>query len=177
LPKSKTDKIAKKLAKLETSLEDEQKKAEKYLNQLKYAKADLDNLQKQTQRRIDEAVNYANGRLITQLLPIIDELNLAIEAAKTEKGTIIEGLEMVIGKLMKLLSAEGVSPIEAIGKPFNPSFHEAVMEVEANDKPNGIVIEEFRKGYKFKDRVLRASMVKVARSSSSNEVKKEKENE
>ena len=176
-PKSNTKKLEEKVAKLEASLEDERKRAEKYLSQIKYARADLENLQKQTQKRIDEVVSRANGRLLMQLCPLLDELHLAIEASNAGNGDIVEGVEMVRGKLEKLMAAEGVSPIEAIGEPFDPRFHEAVLEVETHDQPDGTVIEELRKGYKFKDRVLRASMVKVARNPGSDEDQEENENE
>jgi molecular chaperone GrpE len=176
-PKSKTKKLEEKIAKLEASIEDERKKGEKYLSQLKYAKADLENLQKQTQKRIDEMLSRANGRLLMQLLPILDELSLAIEVSKTGNSEIVEGVEMVRGKLEKLMAAEGVSSIEAIGEPFDPRFHEAVLEVETHDQPDGTVIEDLRKGYKFKDRVLRASMVKVVRNPGSDEYQEENENE
>ena len=176
-PKSKTKKLEEKVAKLEASLEDERKRAGKYLSQLKYARADLENLQKRTQKRIDEVVSRANGRLLMQLCPLLDELHLAIEASNAGNGDIVEGVEMVRGKLEKLMAAEGVSPIEAIGEPFDPRFHEAVLEVETHDQPDGTVIEELRKGYKFKDRVLRASMVKVVRNPGSDEDQEENENE
>jgi molecular chaperone GrpE len=175
-PKSKT-KLEEKIAKLEASLEDERKRSEKYISQLKYAKADLENLQKQTQKRIDEVLSRANGRLLMQLLPLLDELHLAIEVSNAGDGDIIEGVEMVRGKLEKLMMAEGVSPIEAVGRPFDPRIHEAVLEVETRDQPDGTVIEELRKGYKFKDRVLRASMVKVARNQGSDEDQEENEDE
>jgi len=176
-PKSKTKKLEEKVAKLEASLEDERKRAEKYLSQLKYAKADLENLQKQTQKRLDEMLSRANGRLLMQLLPFLDELHLAVEVLKAGNGDIVEGVEMVRGKFEKLIETEGVSPIEAIGEPFDPRFHEAVLEVETHDQPDGTVIEELRKGYKFKDRVLRASMVKVARNPGSDEDQEENEDE
>ena len=176
-PKSKTKKLEEKIAKLEASLEDERKRAEKYLSQLKYARADLDNLQKQTHKRIDEVLSRANGRLLMQLLPLLDELHLAIEISNAGDGDIVEGVEMVRGKLEKLMASEGVSPIEANGEPFDPRLHEAVLEVENRDQPGGTVIEELRKGYKFKDRVLRASMVKVTRNPDSDEVQEENKNE
>ena len=162
---------------LEASLEEERKKAERYLSQLKYARADLENLQKRTQKDIDEALVRANGRLLMQLLPILDELDLAIKAAKTSKGSIVEGVEMVRNKLSKLMEVEGVSPIEALGQPFDPRLHEAVLEEETAEHPDGSVVEEFRKGYRFKDRVLRASMVKVARNPGSKEDQEETEDE
>jgi molecular chaperone GrpE len=170
-PKPTKKQLEEKTAELEASLKEEREKADRYLNQLKYARADLENLQKRTQRSIEEALDRANGRLLMQLLPILDELDLAIKAAKMPKGDIAEGVEMVRNKLAKLMEAEGVSSIEAVGKSFDPRLHEAVLEVETNDHPNGCVVEEFRKGYKFKGRVLRASMVKVARNPDSDKVK------
>ena len=167
----------KRVGELEADLEEERKRAETYLNQLKYAKADLENLQKRTQRNIEEALIRANGRLLMQLLPILDELELAIEAARTGGGEIVEGVEMVRNKLGKLMEAEGVSSIKAVGEPFDPRLHEAVLEVETRDHPDGAVVEEFRKGYTFRDRVIRASMVKVARNPSSEEDQEVVENE
>lgn len=176
-PRPTKKQLEEKVAELEASLKEEKDRAERYLNQLKYARADLENLQKRTQRSIEEALDRANGRLLMQLLPILDELDLAIKAAKTSKGSIVEGVEMVKNKLAKLMEAEGVSPIEAVGKPFDPRLHEAVLDVETRDHPDGSVIEEFRKGYRFRDRVLRASMVKVARYPGSDDIQEEVENE
>lgn len=171
--KSKAKILEEKISELENSLEDERKISEKYLSQLKYARADLENLQKRTQRSIEEAKEKANGRMVIQLLTILDELDLAISAAKNSDGDIVEGVQMVRGKLWKLLDAGGLSPIEAYGKPFDPNLHEAVLEVETDEVENGFVAEELRKGYKFKGRVLRASMVKVAKNSGSDDVKEE----
>jgi molecular chaperone GrpE len=107
-----------------------------------------------------------------QLLPIVDELGLAIQASKKINNNIFKGVKMVKQKLEKLLESEGVTPIEAIGGPFNPNLHEAVLEVETDDFPDGVVTEELRRGYLFSEKVLRASMVKVARNLSS--IKNEK---
>ena len=112
------------------------------------------------------------------LLPIVEELDLAIEAArKTANSGILKGVEMVKKKIEKMLDSEGVSPIEAVGRTFDPHLHEAVIEVETSDQPDGTVIEEIRKGYTYRDQVLRASMVKVARNPSSKEDEEEVEDE
>jgi molecular chaperone GrpE len=176
-PKPKLKDLQKKLAKLEASVEDEAKKSEKYLSQLKYAKADMENLQKQTQKRIEDTISRANGRLLMQLLPILDELEMAIEASKNGEGNIVEGVDMVKGKLQKVMEAEGVTTIDALGEPFNPRYHEAVLEVDTENHPDGTVIEELRKGYTYNSRVLRASMVKVARNRSSDNDKEEDKDE
>jgi molecular chaperone GrpE len=152
-----------KVKELEESLKEAESKADNYLNQLKYVKADLENLEKQNQRQVSQIIDRANGRILLQLLPIVDELwlihNNSIGHPKTQQG-----IEMIYKKLMKLMESEGCQPIEAIGIPFDPFKHEAVFEVETEEQPEGCVLEEIRKGYIYKDRVLRASMVKVART-------------
>lgn len=176
-PKPTKKQLEEKMTELEASLKEEREKADRYLNQLKYTRADLENLQKRTQKIIEEALDRANGRLLMQLLPILDELDLAVEAAETTKGDIVEGVEMVRNKLAKLMESEGLSPIEALGESFDPRLHEAVLEVQTEDHPDGSIVEEYRKGYKYRDRVLRASMVKVARSPGSKEDQEEMEDE
>jgi len=165
-PKSKK-KLEEKIVELEKALEDEKIQSQKYLNQLKYTKADLDNLQKQSQKRINDVISRANGRLLLQLLPIVDEIHMAVNTAENVNENILVGVNMVKGKLLKLLETEGVKSIEAVGKPFDPRYHEAVFEVDTKDHPDGYVMDEIRGGYTYNDRILRASMVKVARNTSS----------
>lgn len=156
---------------LKKMLKEADDKAERYLNQLKYAKADLENLQKNTQRRIEEIIMRANGRLLGELLPITDELDLAIQNVdSSENPELLEGLQMVKKKLQRLLELEGVKPIETEGKNFDPHLHEALLEVETTDHPNGSIIEEIRRGYTYNNRVLRASVVKIAKKLEVNEV-------
>ena len=155
-PKPKRQKIEDRIAELEKQLTDTGKTLETYANQLKYAKADLDNLQKQTQRRIEEATDRTNVRIFSQLVILADELRIIAT------NTNDEGVSMIHAKLLKFLETEGVRPIDCTGKPFDPFKHEALLEVVANNCPSGIVVEEIRSGYTYKDKVLRASMVKVA---------------
>jgi len=176
-PKPKPKDLQKMLAELEASLDEEAKRSERYLNQLKYAKADLENLQKQTQKRIEDTISRANGRLLIEILPIIDELEMAIEASKNGEANIVEGVDMVLGRLQKVMESEGVTAIDALGKPFDPRYHEAVLELDTKDHPNGTVIEEIRRGYMYNSRVLRASMVKVARNKSSDDYNEEDKDE
>ena len=165
-PKS-NKKLEEKIVELEKALDDEKIQSQKYLNQLKYTKADLDNHQKQSQKRINDVISRANGRLLLQLLPIVDEIYMAVNTAENVNENILVGVKMVQGKLLKLLETEGVKPIEAVGKPFDPRYHEAVFEVDTKDHPDGYVMDEIRGGYTYNDRILRASMVKVARNTSS----------
>ena len=152
-----------KVAELEASLEEKTKLEETYLNQLKYARADLENLQKHMQSRIDEGVAREKERMIMQLLPVAEEVDLALEEAKkTRDPTLLEGMEMVTRKLWKAFSCEGLCPIEAVGKPFDPHMHEAVQKVGTGDYPDGTVVQEVRRGYLLNGKVLRPSLVKVA---------------
>lgn len=169
-PKKKKEDKSKELKK---ALKNAEKKAEKYLNQLKYSKAELENFKKQNQRHIQQIIDRANGHLLRQLLPVVDELELMM-AANNSNNKTLQGIEMVHKKLIKILESEGCKPIISVGNPFDPFKHEAVLEVETNEQLDSYVLEEMRKGYTYKDRILRASMVKVARSPAKNE---EKENE
>jgi molecular chaperone GrpE len=157
-----------KIEDLEKSLKEADEKAQRYLDQLKYAKADLDNIQKQNQRRLSEILEKANGELLHQLLPLYDELEM-LATRDADKDKLAEGIRMVYGKMGKLLESFGVHPIEALGLAFDPFRHEAIMEVETMEEPDGYILDEVRKGYMFKERVLRAAVVKVARSPAKHE--------
>ncbi len=167
-PDNKKETRTNRVAELEASLEEKTKLEETYLSQLKYARADLENLQKHMQSRIDEGVTREKERMIIQILPVAEEVDLALEEAKkTSDPALLEGMEMVTKKLWKALSGEGLRPIEAVGKPFDPHIHEAVQEVGTCDYPDGTVVQEVRKGYLLGGKVLRPSLVKVACSRNS----------
>jgi len=159
-------KCKRKVAKLEASLKEKTKLEETYLNQLKYARADLENLQKHVQRCIDEGVTREKAKLILQILTVAEEADIVLNEAKKAKNPIrLEGMEMIRKKLWKVISYEGLCPIEAIGKPFDPNVHDAVQEVETCDYPEGMIVEEIKKGYLLNGKVFRPCLVKVACSS------------
>lgn len=149
---------------VEEQLEEEKKRSEEYLTRLKYVQADLENLRKRCDREIQQARQYSNERLIIQLLDVVDELELAIKNAQTTKSTetLIEGVQMTLKRLRKVLEQEGVSPIESEGKPFDPCKHNAVATVEREDIDGCVVLEEVRKGYVLKDKVIRPCIAKVS---------------
>ena len=157
-PKPKRQKAEDRITELEQQLIDTGKILETITTQLKYAKADLDNIQKQTQRRIDEATDRNNARILTQLITIADELQIIATNTNNPADTMIHA------KLLKLLENEDVKPIQCQGKPFDPYKHEAILEDETTTCPPGTVAEEIRSGYTYKDKVLRAAMVKVAKA-------------
>lgn len=159
----KEDSCIRKVAELEALLKGKTQREETYLNQLKYARADLENLQKNTERRIGESVTREKERLIMQILLVAEELDLAVEEVRKVANTnISEAIEMVKRKLWNVLRSEGLCPIESLGKPFDPHLHEAVLEIETLDHPEGTVMEEVKKGYLIKEKLLKPSMVKVA---------------
>jgi len=122
--------------------------------------AEYDNYKRRTQKEKDELYTVAQADTIMNLLPVIDNLERAVSAA--ENSPLSEGVQMVLKQFMDILEKMGVSEIEAVGQPFDPNLHNAVMHVEDENLEEGMVAEEFAKGYKLKDRVLRHSMVKVA---------------
>src|SRR2546422_4783857 len=146
---------------LKRVVDEERRKSEDYLTRLKYLQADFENYRKRVDREIREIEEFSTSRFAKRLLPILDELDLALNSAES-KSPLTEGVKMVRKNLNAALEAEGVKRIEALGKPFDPALHEAVDKV-LGKRSGGedIVVEEIRKGYLFKDKILRPSMVKV----------------
>ena len=150
---------------LEQLLDCERKRAEDYLIRLSYLQADLENFKKRFDREAEQIKNYCNERLIIQLLDVVDELELAVKNGEisTSPESLLEGVEMTLKKLRKVLEQEGVTPIESPeGKAFDPTRHNAIAAVEQDDVEDGTVIEEIRKGYMMKGKVIRPTIVKVA---------------
>lgn len=130
---------------------------DKYLRLL----AEFDNYKRRTQKEKDETYNRSLGDTVTKILPILDTLEISM---KNETGNVEDyrkGIELVVKKFYETLEKLEVTPIEAVSKPFDPNFHNAVMNSEDGEGESGTVLEEFQKGYMHKERVLRHSMVKV----------------
>ena len=146
-------------------LDSERKRSEDYLNRLKYLQADLENFKNRSAREAEQVKNYCTERFVIQLLDVVDELELAVKNGEisTSPDSLMEGVEMTLKKLRKVLEQEGVTPIESPeGKVFDPTRHNAVAAVEQNDVPDGTVLEEIRKGYMMNGKVIRPTIVKVA---------------
>lgn len=160
---------------LSEQLKAEKKRSEEYLMRIKYLQADFENLRKRCDRQIQQASQYSNERLLIQLLEVVDELELAVKTAQTTNSakTLIDGVQMTLKSLRKVLEQEGVSPIESEGKPFDPSKHNAIATVERDDVDGCVVLEEVRKGYVMKDKVIRPCIAKVSVKSSSKSQNKE----
>jgi molecular chaperone GrpE len=150
---------------LERELAELRKTADENYQRLLRAQADFDNFRRRTRQEKEEFAKYASQKLIESLLPVVDNFERAVSASREQKDydSLVRGLDMIIRQLYQVFEAEGVQPIDAVGKPFNPELHQAVMQAPAEDGvESGIVLEELQKGYILKDRVIRPSMVKVS---------------
>lgn len=129
------------------------------------AQADLDNYRKRAVRDKEESIRYANSSLLEKLLPVLDNFELGLEAARSAPDTasIVEGMAMVQTQLQDFLKSQGVETIPAEGEVFDPTRHEAVAQENSESVPEGHVVRLIRKGYKLKDRLLRASSVTVSK--------------
>jgi molecular chaperone GrpE len=128
------------------------------------SQADFENYKKRAAREKEEGIKYANNALIERLLPIVDNFELGLEAARSEgeKSPVFSGMSMVHRQLMDFLAEHGVQPIEATGQKFDPNLHEAITHEPSKEFPEGVVIRQTRRGYRMKDRLLRPSSVAVA---------------
>jgi len=150
----------------EEKLDCEKKRSADYLTRLTYLQADFENMKKRFDREVEQTKSYCNERIIMQLLEVVDELELAVkngEISSQSTENLLEGVEMTLKKLRKVLEQEGVTEIaNPEGKVFDPSKHNAVATVESDDTEDGIVLEQIRKGYIMRGKVIRPTIVKVA---------------
>ena len=161
-------KFFKKKKKKEELLEDEiielKEELAKMQNMYYKAYADTENLKKRLQNDADTLRKYRIQSFAQAILPAIDNIERAIafEGKDEEMKSYVEGINMIYQQLKTALEAEGVSVIEALDKPFDPSLHQALISEKVEDVEAGMVVEEIQKGYLLKDRILRASLVKVS---------------
>jgi len=145
-----------KISELEAKLEESE-------NRLLRLQADFDNYRRRVRLDQEAAQKYRAQNLVTDILPALDnfERALKVESEDEKIKTFLQGMEMVHRQLVEALKSEGLESIEAVGQSFDPHLHQAVMQVEEGEAESNTVLEEFQKGYKLKDRVIRPSMVKV----------------
>ncbi len=129
--------------------------------------ADFDNFRKRAARDREDGIRAAQERLLNKFLPVVDNFDMAMAATGSAQNTTIEslkaGVQMIQGQLKGVLAESGVEEIEAMGRPFDPNLHEALSQMESADAPEGTVIQQLRKGYKMRDRLLRPASVIVAK--------------
>ncbi|MFS0655250.1 nucleotide exchange factor GrpE [Bacillus sp. 179-C3.3 HS] len=132
-------------------------------NKILRVQADFENYKRRARTEVETVQKYRSQHVVSNLLPALDnfERALGIDPDNDQAKSLLEGVQMVYRQLIEALKDEGVEQIEAVGKEFDPTLHQAVMQVEDENYDSNIVVEELQKGYKLKDRVIRPSMVKV----------------
>ncbi len=149
---------------LRARLQEQTERCRQLTERLQRLAADYANFQKRSQRRLQEEQAEALRRLVCDLLPVVDNFERALEAARAEgrDDPFYQGICLVHDQLMEVLGRHGVEPIEAAGRPFDPRHHEAVAHVPSHEHPSGHVIQEVQRGWRHGDRTLRASRVAVS---------------
>lgn len=149
---------------LAAALEEARKNWDLYLRE----RADLENFRRRAQKEKEELARFANENILKELLPVLDNLERAIEHARPESGAGEEGLrqgvEMTLGLFAKSLEKFGVTPIQAEGAPFDPAWHEAMGQLESAEQPVNTVVKELQKGYQLNGRLLRPTLVMLAKA-------------
>lgn len=158
--------LAQELEALRARVAELEKQVEEEHAQYLRAMADFQNFRRRHAEQRGELQQFANREMILALLPIVDNFERALAAAEKNQSyeALVGGVALTLRQLQEFLNKHGVKPIEAIGKEFDPNLHEAVMRVEDGEHPENTVVDELQKGYTMHSRVLRPSMVKVARS-------------
>jgi len=134
-------------------------------DQLLRARADFENSRKRLIREKEESLRYANQAILADLLPLLDHLELGLQAASTatDVPSVVSGVKLIQSQFERFLTEHGVTPVEALGKPFDPNWHEAIGQEPAPGKPEGTVLHLRRRGFKLGERLLRpASVITVA---------------
>jgi molecular chaperone GrpE len=143
-----------------------ERQAEESYDRLLRISAEFDNYKKRTAREMQDVVKYATEKMAKELLVVVDNLERAIEAAgaeRTEDDPLVKGIHLTLGEVLKILDRHKIQPVKALGEPFDPTFHQAMMQEEVEDQPPNTVVREMQKGYTMHDRLLRPSMVVVSK--------------
>ena len=155
------------LQELKQAIENAKQEASKNWDLYLRERADLENARKRHQRDREEAIRFANDRLLKEMIPVLDNLERAVghaEQGEDDNQGLLEGVNMTISQFRKVLEDFGVKPINALGVDFDPNLHQAMGQVESEDQAPNTVVSEFQKGYLLNDRLLRPSLVMVAKA-------------
>ncbi len=151
-----------KIAELKTLLQVKESNQEELLARLQRLQADFDNFRRRTQREKEEIVETASISLVEQLLPVLDNFDRAGATEAGDEAAFREGMTMIVNQLKSVLGEAGLEPCHAVGCPFDPNLHHAVLMVNDDSYEDNTVVEELQKGYLFSGKVIRPAMVKVS---------------
>jgi molecular chaperone GrpE len=146
------------------NLGEAQEQIDELNNRVMRLTADYDNYRKRAQREKNEARQFANQGLLEDLIPVLDNFEMAISAAKEIDPSIKDGVQMIYDQLFNVLKESGMEPIDAVGKEFDPNLHEALSQEETAEAEEGTVVKQAQLGYKLNDRLVRPARVVVAKS-------------
>lgn len=148
-------------------LKDRAAKADEHWDRLLRTTADFENFKKRAVREKQDAIKFANESLLQKLIPALDNFDMALSAAQNAQADTAQslqtGINMIYQQLKNVLAESGLEDVDATGKPFDPNLHEAVSQKETAEVPEGHVVQQLRKGYKLRDRLLRPASVVVAK--------------
>ena len=149
---------------LQRELDEARRQVDEKQDRLLRALAEVDNIRRRGQREREDYLRYANESLIRDLVPILDNLGRALGAARAAGNApnVVEGVELILRELMKVLERAGVTRYSAVGQPFDPTRHEAISRIVSPEHPSGTVVSEVAPGYLLNGRVVRAAMVAVS---------------
>lgn len=143
-------------------------KADENWERLLRTTADFDNFKKRAAREKQDAIKYANESLVSKIIPVLDNFEMALAATQSGSGdnlkSLQDGVAMIHSQLKNVLAEAGLEEIDATGKPFDPNLHEAVSQQESQDVADGHVLQQLRRGYKMRERLLRPATVIVAKA-------------
>ncbi len=154
------------IAELEKKLEIAQQEAQANYDRLLRISAEFENYKKRSARELQDFRKFANEALLKELLPVVDNLELAVKTAREDgngQESLADGIDLTLKEILRVLNKFGVQAVEALNQPFDPVFHQAVVGEESDKHPKNTVIQELQKGYTLHDRLLRPSMVVVAK--------------
>jgi molecular chaperone GrpE len=155
------------VAALQAELEKAQAQAAEYLDGWQRARAEFANFRRRVEVEREDIRYRSNETLLLKLLPVVDDFERAMQVVPAEAANTpwVNGVAMILDKLQALLESEDVAVVQTVGQPFDPQWHEAMMQEETDEYPDGTVVQELRKGYRLGDRPLRPALVKVASNS------------
>jgi molecular chaperone GrpE len=160
------------VSEMEKKIETLENEVQANYDRLLRVSADFDNYKKRSAREMNELRKYATEVLLKDMLSVLDNLDRAVETGSkpdTDKQALLEGVKMIQNEVLRILEKHGVQPFDSQGEPFNPTFHEAMMQEETEDYAENTITNELQKGYMIHDRLLRPAMVVVAKASSDSE--------
>ena len=152
---------------LTVKLETVEKEARESYDRMLRVSAEFDNYKKRTAREMQDIVKYANEKLIKELLGVVDNLERAIDSVEPDthqEDPLLQGVHLTLAEMLKMLERHHVQPVEALGQPFDPTFHQAMMQEVVDDQPPNTVVRQLQKGYLLHNRLLRPALVAVSAS-------------